>query len=40
MNNKKNFFKSFCKSLVSNIGVKIIALIAAFLIFVVVHAIS
>jgi YbbR domain-containing protein len=40
MNNNDNFFKSFGKTLVSNIGVKIIALVAAIVVFVVVHVVA
>ncbi len=39
-NKNNNFFKSFGKSLVSNMGIKIIALISAIILFVVVHLVA
>lgn len=40
MEKKNNFFKSFGKSLVSNIGIKLLALVCAVLVFIVVHVVA
>lgn len=39
-NKNNNFLKSFGKSLVSNMGIKVVALISAVIIFVVVHLVA